>query len=397
MKDLENYRIAWLFPSLEGASYWHPVLSEFTKIFSQTVVYTGSWPGFASGFDNAFQVEVVGKVKFIEVADSTSYVPNFTYASPKIVSCLFQFKPDVIFTSSFSIWTLLALLLKFLGRWKVVITYDGSSPTYDYRNSPLRLFFRRLMVWWADAFITNSQAGKAYLTEVLGATEDRVFAQPYEVPDPEAMKVSSSNEPNILKYQKPIFLFIGQLIHRKGLHYLIEACALLKAQGISDYTLLVIGTGPGQQEFQELSQSHGLEGCIEWIGSVSYEHLSTYFINSDVFVFPTLEDTWGMVVLEAMSFGKTVLCSKWAGTSEMITESENGHIFDPYQPETLASLMQRFIESPALSIQMGEKSRQTIAPHTPKAVAEFLAEVVGSVSSEHDYQKLIYILKNEKP
>ena len=380
MKDMDNYRIAWLFPSLEGASYWHPVLSEFTKIFTQTVVYTGSWPGFASGFENAFQVKVVGKVKFIEVADSTSYVPNFTYASPKIVSYLLQFKPDVIFTSSFSIWTLLALLLKFLGRWKVVITYDGSSPTYDYRHSPFRLFFRRIMVRLADAFITNSHAGKAYLTEVLGATEDRVFARPYEVPDPSAMKASSSNDQNILKDRKPIFLFIGQLIHRKGLQYLLASCAALKAQGISDYTLLILGTGSEQQEFQDLSQSYGLEGCVRWIGQVNYEHLSTYFINSDVFVFPTLEDTWGMVVLEAMSFGKPVLCSKWAGASEMIIESENGSAFDPYQPQTLISLMQRFIENPDLSIQMGEKSRQIIAPHTPKAVAKFLTEVVRTIS-----------------
>ncbi len=380
MKQINNLKIAWLFPSLEGASYWHPVLSRFTKIFSQTVVYTGQWPGFSSGFENSFQVEVVGKVKFIEVATSKSYVPNFTYASPKIISCLLQFKPDVIFTSSFSIWTLLALLLKFLGKWKVVITYDGSSPTYDYRNSPFRLFFRRFMAQLADAFITNSQAGKAYLTEVLGATEKQVFAQPYEVPDPEAMKVSSSNDQNILKYQKPIFLFIGQIIYRKGLHYLLEACASLKAKGITNYTLLILGTGPQQQEFQKLSQNLGLEACVQWIGSVNYEYLSTYFSSADVFVFPTLEDTWGMVVLEAMAFSKPILCSKWAGTAEMIVEDENGYIFDPYQPEILTSLMQRFIEDPDLSHRMGEKSRRIMAPHTPTAVTKFLTEVIRSVS-----------------
>lgn len=380
MKKIDDLRIAWLFPSLQGASYWHPVLSEFTKTFNQTIVYTGQWPGFASGFEKSFQVEVVGKVKFIEVADSTSYVPNFTYASPKIVSYLLQFKPDVIFTSSFSIWTLLALLLKFLGRWKVVITYDGCSPTYDYRNSRFRLFFRRLMTRWADAFITNSKAGKAYLTEVLRADERKVFAQPYEVPDPEAMKVSSEIDQNILKYQKPIFLFVGQLIYRKGLQYLIEACASLKAQGVSDYTVLILGTGPQQQEFQSLSQSYGLEACVQWIGQISYEQLSTYFINADVFVLPTLEDTWGMVILEAMGFGKPVLCSKWAGAAEMVVEDVNGYIFDPYQPEVLSNLMKKFVKDIGLSRQMGEKSRQIIAPHTPNAVTDFLTEVIRSVS-----------------
>lgn len=384
MKHLKDLKIAWLFPSLQGASYWHPVLSEFTKIFNHTVVYTGQWPGFASGFENSFQVEVVGKVKFIKVADSTSYVPNFTYASPKIVSYLLQFKPDVIFTSSFSIWTLLALLLKFLGGWKVVITYDGSSPTYDYHNSPFRLFFRRLMTRSTDAFITNSQAGKAYLTEVLGATPDRVFARPYEVPDPAAMKDGgtggrgdSIGDRNILVDRKPIFLFIGQLIHRKGLQYLLASCAALKAQGISDYTLLILGTGSERQEFQDLSHSYGLEGCVRWIGQVNYEELSTYFINSDVFVFPTLEDTWGMVVLEAMGFGKPILCSKWAGAAEMVVENENGFIFDPFNPEELAQILDYFIKNPDAIKTTGNKSRQLISQYTPKTAVDFFAKVIS--------------------
>lgn len=376
VRDIENCRIAWLFPSLQGASYWHPVLSEFNKIFSQTVVYTGAWPGFASGFENSFHVEVVGKVKFIEVSASKSYVPNFTYASPKIIISLFQFAPDIIYTSSFSLWTLLALLLKFLGKWKVVIAYDGSSPTYDYCNSPFRLFFRRIMSRLSDTFITNSQAGKVYLTEVLGVNERQVFARPYEVPDPEAMKVSNSADQNILKYQKPIFLFVGQIIYRKGLHYLLEACALLKERGVSDYTLLALGAGSQQQEFQALSKSLGLEECIQWIGQVNYEYLSAYFSNSDVFIFPTLEDTWGMVVLEAMALGKAVLCSKWAGSAEMVVSGENGYIFDPYEPEKLASLMSRFIEDRNLSRQMGKNSKDKMATHNPNTVSKFLADVV---------------------
>lgn len=378
MKQLKDLKIAWLFPSLQGASYWHPVLSEFTKIFSHTVVYTGQWPGFASGFENSFQVEVVGKVKFIEVADSTSYVPNFTYASPKIVSCLLQFKPDVIFTSSFSIWTLFALLLKFLGRWKVVITYDGSSPTYDYRNSPFRLFFRRLMTRQTDAFITNSQAGKAYLTEVLGATTDRVFARPYEVPDPGAMKDGGAGRlGDFTRDRQPIFLFIGQLIHRKGLQYLLASCAKLKAIGVSDYTLLILGTGSEQKEFQDLSQSYGLEDCVRWIGQVNYEELSTYFINSDVFVFPTLEDTWGMVVLEAMGFGKPILCSKWAGAAEMVVGGENGYIFDPFHPEELAKMLDYFIKNPDAIKTTGNKSRQLISEYTPKTAVDFLNKAIS--------------------
>ena len=115
---------------------------------------------------------------------------------------------------------------------------------------------------------------------------------------------------------------------------------------------------------------------MEWIGWVDYGKSGMYFLNADVFVLPTLEDTWGMVVLESMAFGKPVLCSKWAGASEMVVHGENGYLFDPNQPEEIAKLMCHFIDHPDLIATMGEKSKQAIAPYTPEAAAEFLKEVV---------------------
>lgn len=376
---MNKSRIAWLLNS--AFFYWHPALSEFTRLFPQTTVFAGWWQGYAPGFEDSFNVEVVGGHKVIPITkSSTGYGSNFTYLPLNIVNRLLKFKPHIIFSNSFGVWTVLALLLKPVGKWRVVIAYEGSSPDVDYRNSAARLAVRRAMVQAADACITNSQAGKAYLIEVLKAKADRVFAKPYEVPAPKALSGHTETiELSLPQSQRPIFLFVGSIGSRKGLHLLLEACAILERQECRDYTLLVVGDGPQREELEGFCQNYNLAERVKWLGPADYGQLGTFFRGADVFVLPTLEDTWGVVILEAMVMGKAVLCSKWAGAAEMVVEGENGYIFEPHNPEELAKMMRRFISDPDLIISMGNKSQQLMAQHTPEAAAQFLAKAASSV------------------
>ena len=371
---MNSSRIAWLLNS--AFFYWHPALSEFTRLFPQTTVFTAWWKGYAPGFEDTFTVEVVGKEKvFRIVRSSTSYGSNFSYLPLGIVNRLFQFKPDLIFSNSFGVWTVLAILLKPIGKWRVVIAYEGSSPDVDYRNSAVRLAVRRAMVQAADACITNSQAGRVYLTEILKAKADRVFAKPYEVPDFKALPEQTQTQGlSVPQSQRPIFLFVGSVDTRKGLHLLLEACAILERQKCHDYTLLVVGDGPQRQELEDFCQNQNLTKQVQWLGRLDYGQLGVFFRGADVFVLPTLEDTWGVVVLEAMVVGKPIMCSKWAGAAEMVVEGENGYTFEPNHPEAVAKIMRRFIENPDLIATMGNKSKQLMAEHTPQAAGEFLAQ-----------------------
>lgn len=373
---MHNPRVAWLLTS--AFYYWHPTLSQLTKLFPEMTAFAANWRGYAPGFEDSFKVEVVGQRKIIPVIQSsTSYGSNFTYLPLNIIGRLLRFKPDVIFSNSFGMWTILALLLKPLGRWKVVIAYEGSSPGVDYRNSPIRLAIRKTMVKSADACITNSHAGKAYLQEMLEAPENEVFVQPYEVPAAHSLAPQTNVESALTSQPKPTFLFVGGIIPRKGLHLLLEACSEMSRQGCRNYTLLVVGDGAQQAELEDFCRQHDLTDQVTWVGRVDYACLGDYFGRADVFVLPTLEDTWGMVVLEAMVLGKPILCSKWAGAAELINEGENGYCFDPHDAKKLAQLMRHFIDTPTLASAMGEKSKQLMAQYTPESAAKFLAEVAA--------------------
>ncbi|KKD39242.1 glycosyltransferase family 4 protein [Limnoraphis robusta] len=376
---MNNIRIAWLLTS--AFYYWHPPLAELAKLFPEMTAFVANWRGYAPGFEDSFKIDIVGERKIIPIIKSSKgYGYSFTYLPLNIVNRLLKFKPDVIFSNSFGVWTMIALLFKPIGKWKVVIAYEGSSPSIDARNSAPRLTVRRAMVKASDACITNSNAGKSYLTEVLNAKPSQVFVHPYEVPAVQALFSQSANIIDALtSWQKPIFLFVGSVIPRKGLNFLLDACTHLKKQGHTNYTVLIVGDGSQQEELQQFCQENDLTDCVQWVGRVNYGELGEYFQKADVFVLPTLEDTWGMVVLEAMILGKPILCSKWAGASELITDGQNGYCFDPYHPEQLANLMRCFIENPELVVSMGAQSEALMNQYAPDRAAQFLKKVTESL------------------
>jgi glycosyltransferase involved in cell wall biosynthesis len=371
---MKNLRIAWVMPI--ACVYWQVILREFVKTYPQTKIFTSKKHESPKGLENTLDIEVVGQLKVIKFKPQYhKYGSKFAYQSLAIVGRLLEYRPQIIFADTFSLWTLLVLLAKPLGRWKVILAYEGSSPGVDYRSSPSRLLLRRIIVKMADVYITNTQAGKAYLTRILDAQENKVFAYPYLVPEAQFL-LKQPDAIALPQLKKPVFLFVGRLIPRKGIKFLLEACALLNQKGYNHYSLLVIGEGQQQTELEQFCQNNELENYVKWIGKVDYQNIGTYFRQADVLVLPCLEDTWGMVVLEAILFGKAVLCSIGAGASEIIAEEKNGYVFDPQNTEQLAQLMANLIDNPHLIKTMTQKSAQIAQKITPEKATKFLAETV---------------------
>ncbi len=380
MVDRNELRIAWLVPEVELGAYWQPVLREFTKIFKNTVFYTGRvWSGFDPTLPGASAIQLVGETKFVETEKiETGYDRGFIVVSPSIIGYLLKFRPHVVFPQAFSLWTVIVAFLKPLLRWKIAIIYDGSSPNTDFRDSSFRTFVRRILVRFADAFVANSNAGKKYLMEVLNVPEDKIFTRTYLVPDAGALlKRLDQTQPPNLQLKRPIFLYVGRITARKGIKTLLEACAILKNQGYVDYSLLIIGKGDQREELEAFIKECDFEEQVTWAGWVEYGNLGAYFQQADIFVFPTFEDVWGMVVPEAMVLGKAVLCSNGAASCELILSGENGYIFDPSSAQELADKMQIFLDYPDLIESMGERSREIISQKTPETAAKAYVEVTS--------------------
>jgi glycosyltransferase involved in cell wall biosynthesis len=375
---MNHLRVAFLLTI--APVYWHPLLSAMTRHTAQFKVFTAGWPDYAKGYEKTFDVVIVGSRKIFGIhRKQKRYGSGVMYLSPLILRDLNQFKPNIIFADGFCVWTVLVLLSKIWQKWRVIVMYDGSSPNVDFTNSKLRLLMRRAMVRYTDGWVTNTAAGLSYLVEILGAPIQKVSIKPYLVPDAQAML--QGDMPDVFPVRKQIvFLLVGQLIPRKGIEEVLETCSLLSKQGYSNFTVWIIGEGWQKNELINLSKTKGVEAQIFWLGQVPYHQLGFYFMKADVFIFPTLEDVWGMAVTEAMSFGKPILCSQWAGTSELIINENNGYQFDPHQPNQLARLMQQYINFPEKISLMGMQSKHIMCQHTVEAAAHLLSKIATEVS-----------------
>jgi glycosyltransferase involved in cell wall biosynthesis len=371
---MDHLRVAFLLTV--APAYWHPLLSQMTRQVSQLRLFTAGWPNYAQGFENAFEVKVVGSRKILSLnSKQKRYGSGFMYLSPLILKSLKQFKPNIIFADGFCVWTVLVLLWKASQGWRVIIVYDGSSPNVDFRNNKFRLLLRRIMAKHTDAWITNTNLGYSYLVEVLGAPIQKVSVHPYLVPDSIAMLEGELPEFPTVTPEQLTFLVVGQLIPRKGIEELLISCALLLKAGCSKFKVWIIGEGWQKTDLIALGIAKGLEVHLCWIGKVHYQQVGHFLRQADIFIFPTLEDVWGMAVPEAMVFGKPILCSKWAGSAELVIEGQNGYHFDPKEPHQLAKLMQNYIDAPETIPQMGIQSKYIMEKHQIEKAAQSLVDL----------------------
>jgi glycosyltransferase involved in cell wall biosynthesis len=372
----KDIRVAWLFPSLARAYYWQPVFKEFAARCPNTAVFTCIWPGFAPGFENSFEVHTLPGLGYVDLKKK---LPDsrrgFIWTPLSIVKKLAAFHPDVVFSSGFSGWTVCALLIKLVVRTRVIIYWEGCS-AQSVGNSKLKTMLRRWVARFADAAVSNGDEGTSYLRDVIGIPQEKLLCHPCQVPDlslldPVAGEVSQPA--SLASAKRPVFLYVGSLIPRKGWRYLIDAAGILVRRGTKEFSVLFAGAGEQEEEMRDAIRDQGLDGIVHQVGGVAYQNLGSYYRSADVFVSPTRADTWGVAVLEAMAFGKPVLCSKFAGSRQLVTHGETGFIFDPFDTLQLASYMARFIQDQGLAERMGARSHEKMAPFTPARAADVLA------------------------
>jgi len=372
-------RVAWIFPSLARGYYWQPIFKEFAARCPNTVVFTCIWPGFAPGYEKAFEVCTLRGLGYVDVRKRLPDARRgFIWTPLSILKKLASFRPDVIFASGFSGWTLCALLFRAFGRSRVIIFWEGCSV---HANGSLRIqtAFRRGVARFADAAVSNGGEGIQYLREVIGMPPQKLLCHPCQVPDLPLL-CSGGAESNPCQTRRPVFLYVGGLTWRKGWRYLMEATVLLVSQGFKDFSVVFVGAGEQEEEMRTTIRAYGLEDIVHQEGAVAYHKLGSYYSSADVFVSPTRQDTWGVAILEAMAFGKPVLCSKHAGARQMIVQGENGFVFDPADTPQLADYMAKFIQDPGLAVRMGARSREKMAPFTPQSAADVLANLAVQTS-----------------
>jgi len=145
-------------------------------------------------------------------------------------------------------------------------------------------------------------------------------------------------------------LFVGKCAKVKGLEYLIKAILILEN---NDIILDIVGNTEAEPSYfkrlTRLIKYSKLKDNIIFHGQISDRNkLSNFYRKSDIFVFPSLNEGFGIVLLEAMSYGLPILATKSGAIPELVTNDVNGLLVLPFQPEALAAAIQHLIINPDL-------------------------------------------------
>jgi glycosyltransferase involved in cell wall biosynthesis len=134
--------------------------------------------------------------------------------------------------------------------------------------------------------------------------------------------------------EDPLLVYVGRLSAEKGIDRIKPVL-----EAIPNARLALVGDGPYREELETLFA--GLP--VYFVGYLQGEELGAAYASADAFVFPSLTETLGLVVLEAMAAGCPVIAANAGGIPDIVTDGENGFLFEPENDRGAIEATQRLL------------------------------------------------------
>jgi glycosyltransferase involved in cell wall biosynthesis len=184
-----------------------------------------------------------------------------------------------------------------------------------------------------------------------------------------------------------VLLSVGELIHRKNHAEVLRALKIMKDNGTlltpdSDERVqpkykikyLIAGRGKIQNELEETIKHLGLQDYVQLLGF--RRDVADVFAASDIYVFPSHQEGLPVALMEAMSVGMPVVCSRIRGNTDLISDGEGGYLFDSRNAKSLvAALNKALVDNETKRAQMGEINVETMREFDKEKVNEVMKQL----------------------
>jgi glycosyltransferase involved in cell wall biosynthesis len=257
------------------------------------------------------------------------------------------------------------------------IGYPGQSrPVYDATMTGMaRLYAAR-----AAAIIADSEYSKRSIVARLGVRASKVNVIPVAlgaeftpVPPGDAL---------LARYNvtRPYVLYVGNFKPHKNLARLVRAFALLPGPLRSRHSLVLAGGGEdGRATLVALAATLGVGARVIFPGRVADEDLPALYSGAAAFVLPSLEEGFGLPVLEAMACGAPVVASNRASLPELVADA--GLVFDAEREGDLAAALARVLADTTLADDLRHRGRARAALYTPARTSGRVLALLREVSA----------------
>ncbi len=329
-----------------------------------------SWEN--NNFYNFFGIFLKGRASDVDKAISFSVIP---YLKSK--------RYDYIIVSNAATPTGM-IAIEYMKMYNIPYLLEGDGG-FKKDGKGIKERYKKHLLKGATGYLSTSKSHDEYY-RMYGAEESVMYRYPFtsvkeneiinELPSQD--KKSQMKEELGLQHEY-LVLSIGQFIKRKGFDVLIKASRLL-----GDDTLVCIIGGKETKEYGAILKEYNITNVIFKEFQVK-EELEKYFLAADVFVLPTREDIWGLVINEAMAYGLPIITTnKCVAGLELINDYENGFLISIDNETILSDRMMEIIHNKELRRNMGENNLIKIRNYTIEEMAKRHMEVLKELKKKEN-------------
>ena len=225
----------------------------------------------------------------------------------------------------------------------------------QFRRSRLIIWLNRLLAHWQSKIIVISDWVGKFLQEVEGIPAEKITRIHYGL-DPKPIEALA--DPAYIRQQfqipdgAPVIGTIGRLTAQKGQTYLLDAARLLK-NDFPNLRVVVIGDGELRHDLEAQAKTLDITDNVIFTGLRSYHEAMCLLSGMDVFVFPSLWEGFGLVLLEAMALKKPIVASNVSAIPESVLDGKTGLIVPPRQAEAIAEALRALLRDFEKAEKMG--------------------------------------------
>ena len=273
---------------------------------------------------------------------------RYVFIPVGVEKTLNEIAPDVVFAMEYNPTILRAV--HWCRKKKIpFISWTDGTLNSEKNIGKVQRLSRSYIIKRAAAFIASSTASREAQI-AYGADEKKCFISYLTV---DIQKYLYEKPQKTTQNEGLQLLYVGSLIQRKGLDLLLPALA----ETSEDIHLTIVGEGQERELLTEQAGKLGITDRIRFLGYVEGEPLRELYHNADVFILPTREDCFGLVILEAMCASLPVISSKYAdGAFDLVAEGENGYIVDPEDTHAFAEKIDQIFADENRLKEMGTRS-----------------------------------------
>ncbi len=285
----------------------------------------------------------------------------------------------IILTNYYSSFTpMVAFFYCLIKKIKFIAEFDGGML---HKESKIKYFIKRFFIANTTALLSPSSKTDKYINH-YGVKKEDIYR--YHFTSIRQQDLSPYDEllKNKIRHQldidtSKVILYVGQFIYRKGIDVLLNVIPYL---GSTKLVMLFVGGKPSQEYIDLLNRVNADKQCdVRFIPSSNKDDLKKYYICADIFVLPTREDIWGLVINEAMAYGLPVITTdKCVAGLEMIKDGENGFIVPNENIKVLAQKIRYLCENDVQRQQMGINNRTKIMDYTVENMASDHVQIISN-------------------